>query len=93
VGDLVLLMGIPAIGGDLDWCPEIVSVPGKRGKLLVIGDSFSVFVRPFLAVHFDEVKFISSSAPIRTVITPQLLEAEKPDVVLVESVERFWTML
>jgi hypothetical protein len=93
VGDLVLLMGIPAIGGDLDWLPEFVSVPGRHGKLLVIGDSFSEYVRPFLAAHFDQVKFVTATVLIRTVLSPQLLDAEKPDVILVESVERYWTML
>jgi alginate O-acetyltransferase complex protein AlgJ len=93
VGDLVLLMGIPAFGGDADWLPEIVNVPTKYGKLLVIGDSFSEYIRPLLAAHFDQVKFISASAIIRTLVKPQLLEAEKPDVVLIVSVERYWTML
>jgi len=93
VGDLVTLMGIPAIGGDVDWHPGFVDDPVKHGKLLVIGDSFSGYIRPFLAAHFNEVKFILAAYLIRNVITPQLLEAEKPDVVLIESVERYWTML
>jgi alginate O-acetyltransferase complex protein AlgJ len=91
-GDLIYLMGIPAIGGDLDWQPKFPETGPKHGKLLVVGDSFFTFLAPFLERQFAEVKLIRASMRVRTLLTPELLDAEKPDAVILESVERFWTM-
>ncbi len=92
VGDLTYLMGIPAIGGDLDWQPKFPEAGPKHGKLLVVGDSFFTFLAPFFERQFAEVKLIRASVPARTLLTPELLDAEKPDTVILESVERLWTM-
>jgi alginate O-acetyltransferase complex protein AlgJ len=92
VGDLSMLMGVPSIGSEADLWPELVHMPEKRGKVLVVGDSFSECIRPFLEIQFAEVKFVLASLAIHEALTPALLDAEKPEIVIVESVERYWTM-
>ena len=96
VGDLTKLLGIPVSGGDLNWLPAVHKFPElgrpKRGKLLVIGDSFVEPVLLFFAPDFAEVKpfYIVTRAGL-SLLTPALLAQEKPDVVLIECVERHWT--
>jgi alginate O-acetyltransferase complex protein AlgJ len=94
VGDLTVLMGVPPVGGDPDWQPDLSSRPAveKRGKLLLIADSFFELVLPFLETQFAEVKKLYVTQLTRTTLTAALLDAEKPDVVILESVERYWTM-
>ena len=97
VGDLMDLMGVPAIGGDRDWLPVVESPPGtvrpKHGKLLVITDSFFELVQPFFALQFEQIKKLYRTRDARrTLLTTQLLDTEKPDVVMLASVERYWTM-
>jgi hypothetical protein len=97
MGDLSQLMGLPPIGGDRDVLPRLEELPAlvgaKHGKLLVIGDSFFELVLPFFAPQFDEVQKQYVSRGVRkALLAPGLLEAERPDVVIVASVERFWTL-
>ena len=96
VGDLTVLMGVPPIGGDRDWqpviAPSVLQAVPKRGKLLLVFDSFFASVRVLLENHFDQVTAIPRTRRARAVITGELLDAEKPDVVIIESVERYWTM-
>lgn len=97
VGDLVGLLGIPAFGGDLNWLPDVGKLAKldrpKRGKLLVIGDSFVEPVILFFAPDFAEVKrfTLATRGGLVSLLTPALLAQEKPDVVLIECVERHWT--
>jgi hypothetical protein len=94
---LVGLLGIPAFGGDLNWLPEVGKLSmldrPKRGKLVVIGDSFVEPVVLFFAPDFAEVKRLTlvTRGSLSTLVTPALLAREKPDVVLIECVERHWT--
>jgi hypothetical protein len=97
VGDLTILMGLPAIGGDRDWTPSAASLAAapkpKRGKLLLIADSFFDLVLPFLDSEFEHVtkKYVTKGTR-EAALAPGLIEKEKPDVVILESVERYWTM-
>jgi hypothetical protein len=96
VGDLTTLMGVPLIGGDRDCQPDLagsaLQAVSKRGKLLLVFDSFFASTKTFLELHFEQVARIHRTLPARTVVTGALLDAEKPDVVILESVERYWTM-
>lgn len=96
VGDLTTLMGVPPIGGDRDWQPDIalsaLQAAPKRGKLLLVHDSFFASLKVLFEIHFAEVKAMHRLLPARAVVTGALLDAEKPDVVILESAERYWTM-
>jgi alginate O-acetyltransferase complex protein AlgJ len=93
--DLILLMGVPPIGVDRNWLPLLPTLADgrrpKRGKVVVVGDSFSDGITPYLEVQFASVKHIPGALHILAHVTPVLLDAEKPDVVIIESVERYWT--
>jgi alginate O-acetyltransferase complex protein AlgJ len=95
VGDLILLMGVPSIGGDEDWLAFLPAIIDKarprRGKVLAVGDSFLEFVKPFLEIEFESVKHKRAALRVLTQVTPALLDAEKPDVLVIVSVERYWT--
>jgi alginate O-acetyltransferase complex protein AlgJ len=96
-GDLVALMGVPGVSGDQNWLPTPASYAAltgtKRGKLLVIGDSFFEAIQLFMAKQFESVRSIYvSRGPLEALQRPGLLEAERPDVVIVQSAERFWTL-
>ena len=96
IGDLTKLMGLPTSHGDefpLVTLPKPEALGSNRhGKLLVLGDSFFNSMAPYFELQFDSVKKmdgeIVAGAPW---LSPGLLDAEKPDVVLVESIERHWT--
>jgi alginate O-acetyltransferase complex protein AlgJ len=95
-GDLTILMGLPTVGGDLDWVPAAGSLPAarpKHGKLLLIADSFFDLIAPFLEPEFEQVsrQYVTRGTR-QAILKPGLLEKEKPDVVILESVERYWTM-
>jgi hypothetical protein len=97
VGDLTALMGLPAFGGDQDWLPVAGSTATlarpKRGKLLMISDSFFGNLPSFFELQFESVKRINRAlyGMRGELVAPALLDAEKPDVVILESVERYWT--
>lgn len=95
VGDLSTLMGLPPLGGDRDWLPALheLAPPAKRGKLLVLADSFFELVLPFLKLHFAEVVHLYVGRGAREqLLAPGFLAEHKPDVVIIGSLERFWTM-
>lgn len=96
VGDLAKMLGLPMAHGDhLPW----VTLPGldapgskRHGKLLVLGDSFFDSMGPFFAHQFESVKKINGGRKAGSPwLSQALLDAERPDVVLVESIERHWT--
>jgi len=96
VGDLAKMLGLPTNHGDdlpLPILPGLDALGSKRhGKLLVLGDSFYYGMGPLFEHQFETVKKLSggwkAGAPW---LSQALLIAEKPDVVLVESIERHWT--
>jgi alginate O-acetyltransferase complex protein AlgJ len=96
-GDLARMLGLPMPVADPLWGPVVPKEvrPGKQkeGKLLVLGDSFYELMKVYFAPHFETVKSISVKGNYKKyVFTQALLDAEKPDVVIMESVERYWTM-
>ncbi|MBN2574141.1 MAG: hypothetical protein JXP73_06215 [Deltaproteobacteria bacterium] len=96
VGDLTTLMGLPAIGGDRDELPTRDSldalVGSKRGKLLLVADSFGEALQIFFDLQFQQVSTRRVTRGACEALTPALLDAEKPDVVILQSAERYWTM-
>ena len=96
VGDLAKMLGLPTARGDAHPFAILpaLDLPGskRRGKLLALGDSFFNGMSTFFEHQFEVVKKINSA---RKAVTPwlsqALIDAEKPDVVLVESIERHWT--
>ena len=65
----------------------------KQGKLLVIADSFFEALQPYFQLQFESVKWIRHETAAKRVglVDPAWLDAERPDVVILESVERYWT--
>ena len=55
----------------------------RRPRLLLIGDSFSHSMTQFMPGYFGESYFVRTSR-----LDPALIRAEKPDVVVIEIVER-----
>jgi hypothetical protein len=95
-GDLVGLLGVPSFPRESAWAavlPQSSAFAGrKRGKLLVIHDSFFDALKPFFEFEFQEVKAIRGiQMSSGVLLTQELITAEKPDLVLIESVERIWT--
>jgi hypothetical protein len=83
---------VPMPLGNLVWASDLdgsitLTARVDRPKLLVIGDSFSVALLPFLQQEFSQVAFIAyrdtSFGEYRFV------EQYRPDIVLFETVERF----
>ena len=62
---------------------RFVGADTTRPKLLFIGDSFSHSMTQFLPGYFRESYFVRSSH-----LNPALVKTEKPDVVVIEIVER-----
>ena len=96
VGDLTTLMGLPAIGGDRNRLPtreSLAALAGnKHGKLLLIADSFGEALQIFFELQFQHVSKHHVTRGTREALTPALLDAEQPDVVVLQSAERYWTM-
>jgi alginate O-acetyltransferase complex protein AlgJ len=93
-GDLVGLLGLPWYPREAMLDPILPKEPsgGRRGKVLVLHDSFFIPMKPFLEFEFREVKMIRGVYNARELfLTQELLNAEKPDVVVIEAVERVWT--
>ncbi len=59
------------------------TINGSGKKLMLFGDSFSAYMIPFLNMNFEETVFIRNSFFMANII-----EQEKPDVVVFESLER-----
>jgi len=97
IGDLTVLMGLPAIGRDHDWVPDYgklgAAAGPRRGKLLAITDSYFVFDQPFFELQFETVDRRYVTRGVRDILlTPGLLDTAKPDVVILQTLERYWTM-
>lgn len=65
-----------------------VAPDAKQGRLLMYRDSFCTAMAPVLAHVFSETKMVHYQS-----VTPELIEAEKPDYVVVELVERTMDIL
>jgi alginate O-acetyltransferase complex protein AlgJ len=91
-GDLTRLLGIPVLSGERNLVAVLPQNGQRRGKLLVLGDSFSDALQQYFELNFAVVKRVRGARGARdTLLTKPLLETEKPDVVLIEAVERYWT--
>ena len=98
-GDCAMLMGLPMFGGESHWditFPPKASLGRPRGrKLLVLGDSFFTVLHAlsdYFEFEFDKVVHLNGARSARSIhITQELLDTYKPDVVMLEAVERYWT--
>jgi|GEM_PF-3967966 hypothetical protein len=93
-GDLIGMVGLPWYPREPALAPILPKQPsgGRRAKVLVLHDSFFIPMRPFLEFEFRGVTMIRGTYNAREIaITQELLNAEKPDVVVIEAVERVWT--
>jgi hypothetical protein len=95
--DLMDLGGFPSFSQEPFLAPILPTpdVPRgrRRGKLLVFHDSyFREFLQRYFEFEFAEVKVTyGAHKPTGVFLTQAELSAEKPDVVVIESAERFWT--
>jgi hypothetical protein len=63
--------------------PKVFACPsGEIGSAVVVHDSFVLPMQPFLARHFRRSTFL------RAVFAPEVIAAERPDLVIEEMVER-----
>ena len=60
-----------------------INADSSLPKLLVFNDSFGEVLEPFLSLHFRETVFIGSQ------FSSVIIEQEKPDMVIMEVVERY----
>ncbi len=94
VGDLLRFQDIDTNQGyedELEPLPKAGNTGTKVNKLILFGDSFASSLRPLLVNHFNEIVFINGARSAQSPIDRQLILEEKPDVVILESVERYWT--
>ena len=83
---------VPMPLGNLVWARDFdgsiaVTSRADRPKLLVIGDSFSVALLPFLQQEFSQVAFVAYRDS--SFGEYPFVERYRPDIVLFETVERF----
>ena len=92
---------VPVVNGYTDFYVETTAdeegrnisshnygVTGEAGKLLMIGDSYGAFMERYLSCNFHDTRFIHYRLFDRKV-----LEEERPDVVIFETVERYMKLL
>jgi hypothetical protein len=96
-GDCAVMMGLPLFGGEVVFnrkLPPNGSLGRPRGKkAFVLADSFIEAIKPYLEFEYDEVESINGARSATQMhISQELLDAHKPDLVLIEAVERYWTM-
>jgi alginate O-acetyltransferase complex protein AlgJ len=65
------------------------SSQNKLPKLLIYADSFGSTLVPLLAPHFSQSTIIHNDSLYPDILTFQQIEASKPDIVILEFVERF----
>lgn len=58
--------------------------------LLMYMDSFGISTRNFIAPHFSKSTFILNHSKYPNTVSMEMIDATKPDVVIVEFVERFF---
>lgn len=63
----------------------------KLEKLLLFGDSFSPPIVDLLKKHFNEIKVIRGGRSGEQILDKEQIELYRPNVVIWESVERYWT--
>ncbi|CAF3510103.1 unnamed protein product [Rotaria sp. Silwood1] len=64
----------------------------KKDKILFFGDSFShAFFKDYFWKHFNDVKFSSGGRTAKAPLEKHTFLQYRPDVVIFESVERYWT--
>jgi hypothetical protein len=68
---------------NLSGFPSTRFISSGRGKLLFIGDSFSHSMMQFLPAYFRESYFIRGRQ-----LNPDIVQKERPDIVVIEVVER-----
>ena len=96
ISDNLLVSGLPVPVGEWPVIPILpTSQPpdgSRRGKLLVLSDSFFEGIQPYFEYEFAVVKIRRTGRSAQQdLITQGLLDAEKPDALLLEAVERYWT--
>lgn len=60
------------------------TIDGSHLKLLMLRDSYSNYLIPFINLHFEQAKYLWSYD-----FPDKMIEEEKPDVVIFESLQRF----
>jgi alginate O-acetyltransferase complex protein AlgJ len=65
----------------------------KLPKLLMYTDSFGTILDPLLAPHFSQSTFIQYHSSYQDTDTFKQIEVTKPDVVIIEFVERFQSVI
>jgi alginate O-acetyltransferase complex protein AlgJ len=96
VGDLIDLAGVPRFSRELLLMPVLSAPlpPGhKHGKLLIYYDSyFREFLKRYLEAEFEQVKiYYCSHRASASIVTQAAIDAEKPDMIIIEASERYWT--
>jgi hypothetical protein len=95
VGDLAKSLGLPTVATESDWTADFSqteAAPAAHGKLLVLGDSFFHNMKPCFDRQFRQVTFVNGGRAAQSeLLTQAMLDQEKPDAVLIEAVERYWT--
>ncbi len=84
--------------------PEIIAQPSQtgslaatrnpyaRGSAFVYGDSFVNYWIPFLGYHFGRVDYFNNRFLASKFIDPELIKQEKPGVVIIEVIERYFNV-
>ncbi|CAF1627889.1 unnamed protein product [Rotaria socialis] len=63
----------------------------KKDKILIFGDSFSdFFFKDYFWRHFNEVKYVYGYSNARYKFDKSTILQYRPNVVIIESIERFW---
>ena len=70
--------------GDGDTMVRYTNMSGNGKTLLVVRDSFAVFMMPYFNNHFSECYYVHMSA-----YNPGMIEEYDPDYVVYETVERY----
>jgi hypothetical protein len=66
----------------------------KKRKILLLGDSFAdLFFKDYFRRHFHDVKYIFAGGSITSPLEKGIVPEYQPDVVIFETVERYWTII
>ncbi len=77
--DTTIVLKFPSSASILIPYKENTTITNTNLKLLMFRDSYSNYLIPFLNLHFKEATYVWSYD-----FLPQIIEAEKPDVVILE---------
>ena len=97
ISDNLLVSGLPNCYGEWPVAPILPTIQppdgSRRGKLLVLSDSFFEHIQPYFEYEFAVVKILRRGRSAQQdLITQGLLDAEKPEALLLEASERYWTL-